>query len=218
MAKTAIRAVVFDVDGVLIDSLQAHTAVCDHLGRQYGLSLPDVSATVFKETVARAGTRISPQEDFFLAYGFDPGRARDATDWYNRNFSQHFETPMYPGVREMLEQVARHLPMGIVTANVRQNIEPPLGGCLDLFEEALIFTDDSCNSKADGLAACAEKLEIDPGEILFIGDQMKDLNGARGAGTQFLGVTYGWYFAQGDTACDLVDDPSEIYPVVQSLL
>src|SRR5256885_16808128 len=59
MSSRKYRAVFFDVDGVLLDSLPQHLAICRDKASEYGLpiEIPDVPA--FRRMVA-AGIKVSP--------------------------------------------------------------------------------------------------------------------------------------------------------------
>ena len=62
------RLVIFDVDGVLVDSLAAHLQICRDKNDEYGLGLTIPDASSFRELVRR-GTRISPMKNLFIEIG-----------------------------------------------------------------------------------------------------------------------------------------------------
>ncbi len=63
-----LRAICFDVDGVLLDSLGAHLQVCADKSRKYGLNVP-IPAPEFQQ-LESSGIKISPMEKLFEAVGF----------------------------------------------------------------------------------------------------------------------------------------------------
>ena len=62
----SLRAVFFDVDGVLIDSLPQHLQICRDKAREFGLRLKIPNVDEFRELVRR-GIKVSPMRHFFLA-------------------------------------------------------------------------------------------------------------------------------------------------------
>jgi hypothetical protein len=64
-----IKLVLFDVDGVLLDSLVPHLRICQDKSREYQLNLRIPNPSEFR-TMVRAGVKISPMKFMFMAVGF----------------------------------------------------------------------------------------------------------------------------------------------------
>ena len=69
-----IKAIVFDVDGVLVDSLSAHLRMCRDLVEKFSLDIVVPSEEEFRQIV-QSGASISPMRDFFMTIGFPPNIA-----------------------------------------------------------------------------------------------------------------------------------------------
>jgi phosphoglycolate phosphatase-like HAD superfamily hydrolase len=208
MDSVALRAVFLDVDGVLLDSLSQHLAICRDKAREYGLVdlvIPDVEG--FRRIV-REGTSVSPMLNFFLALGFPPDMARRGVADYEREFMQRYRPLPFRGVDAMLAELrAAGLLLGLVTANTAGNVEPALGTAMRHFDPRCLFYVDrfpEARSKAWCLAEGARVLQLPPRQCVYVGDQPADLAGARAAGFQFLGVSYGWGLAAGDPTVRVV--------------
>jgi len=210
---TRSRAVVFDVDGVLVDSLPAHLEMCVELGHEYGLELAIPSVSEFKRLVRR-GVIISPMREFFRAVGFPEDLAHAADQEYERSFAQRFSPLPFAGVADLLASLrSAGIELGIVSSNTRANVEKALGPLLSAFGAGRVFTRDhaTARTKKDALAELA--LELPRSRILYVGDQPADAQAARAAGLPFIGVTYGWGFAPGD---EIVPGPVEGSVLVES--
>ena len=199
----SFAAIIFDVDGVLLDSLGSHLAICRDKSAKYGLGLTIPDTEQFKAMV-RSGVTISPMEKCFLAVGFPPAEAKRATADYDRHFMRDYAPKPFPDVRASLHALRRAgYRLGIVTSNVRANIEKALGSDMECFEPVLCLTHDSDamqnKSKADALRLIAERMPAAPHECVYIGDQPADFKAAQSAGFQFIGVTYGWGISASDT-------------------
>lgn len=211
-----IRAVFFDVDGVLLDSLAAHLRICEDKSREYGLNLRIPDAREFKR-LARRGVRISPMTHFFRAVGFSERDAERADAQYQAVFGTKYTPPVFPGIPDLLEGLRRHeLTLGFVTANVRRNVESALGSLLEYFHPRCRFTEDhpAKLSKAAALKVGACELKVPPQELLYVGDQAADWAAAREAGTRFIGVTYGWGISDEDSSFPKADSPEAILSYV----
>lgn len=203
-------AVMFDVDGVLLDSLTPHLQICADKSREYGLGLSIPTPQAFKGMV-RAGVKISPMKFFFQAVGFPSDYADLATAQYNETFIRDYAPKPFPEVAQMLSILATSgLPLGIVTSNVRSNIDSALGSSMRFFRPDCIFTKDhpAQDSKAEALRSAAKKMDVLTNEMAYVGDQPADWTAARQAGVRFLGVTYGWG----------ISDDDEEFPFVTSVM
>ena len=196
-----LRAVFFDVDGVLIDSLPQHLQICRDKAMEFGLSLRIPTVEEFRELVRR-GTKVSPMRYFFLAVGFPDELADHAVADYQREFMQHYRPQAFPGVDKLLATLRRAgLQLGLVTSNTRANVAPALGNSMEYFDERCLFFFDRYpvpKSKPWCLAEGARLLNTMPQECVYVGDQPGDAIAATDAGTRFLGVTYGWGISERD--------------------
>lgn len=213
MSKPPGAPVFFDVDGVLLDSLPQHLAMCSDKAREYGLNLhvPDVQQ--FRRMVA-SGVKVSPMLEFFLAVGFPPNLARQAVVAYESDFAQRYPPSVFPGINEMLRrlEIAGH-PMGLVTSNIAANVEPPLRDVIANFDRRCLFYLDRYyppRSKSWCLGEGARVLGALPQDCVFVGDQPADTAAAREGGWKFLGVSYGWGLLADDPAARVVDTPAQI--------
>ncbi|HTA23059.1 MAG TPA: HAD family hydrolase [Terriglobales bacterium] len=196
-----LRAVLFDVDGVLLDSLTPHLKICEDKSREYGLNLKIPTPNQFKKMV-RSGVKISPMKYFFIAVGFPNDLAEKANEQYQRVFMSDYAPTPFPGVHESLRalyDVGMHL--GIVTSNVRRNVVAALGPSFHFFQPDCVYTKDDIDgvSKSEAIMRAMSHCRVDSRETIYVGDQPADFAAAQEASTGFLGVTYGWGISEEDT-------------------
>lgn len=205
--------VLFDVDGVLIDSLPQHLKICKDQADALGLTLtiPDISQ--FRTLVA-SGARISPMLHFFETVGFPKWAALQADALYQRDFARNYPSQLFPGVESVLAQLCgTGVELGLLTANVRENVAPVLGHCLRFFKEEHCHYFDPARSgfsKSAVLAVEAARTARLMKPLIYVGDQPSDLRAADEAGAAFLAVTYGWGFAVPPGAVDYAAEVSGI--------
>jgi phosphoglycolate phosphatase len=209
---TDISIAIFDVDGVLLDSLDAHLQICRDEARRFGLSIKLPTIEEFQSLVAH-GAVVSPMVEFFRAVGFPGQLAELANEHYRREFAQKYPVRPFPGVLDMLAEVAATgVGLGIATSNTRAIISSALGDAMRFFDARCIFTDDDSRrlTKAAALSECAHNYGAKPETTLYIGDQPRDFAAAQMAHVPFLGVSYGWGIEADETRFAVAKSPKEI--------
>jgi len=187
------RAVIFDCDGVLFESRRANLAYYNDVLEYFGAST--VSGDD-REKSLLCHTAASP-EVFAALLGeahVEAALAYAATLGYQRFIP--FLDPE-PGIREVLETLARHLPLAVAT-----NRGGSLTEILDHFGLAGYFTTlvtsrDVPRPKPypDMLLEAANRLDLPAEELLFVGDSKLDRDAAAAAGMPF--VAYGPTLGEG---------------------
>jgi phosphoglycolate phosphatase-like HAD superfamily hydrolase len=213
-----IEAVVFDVDGVLVDSFDAHLRICRDKSHEYGLALTIPDAAGLRAMVER-GIVISPMKQFFLAVGFPEAQADRADASYRLEFVDKYRPHAFDGVGEMLAQLAAHdVRLGMITSNTLANVRPSLGNLMKYFDPRCLFARDepSAPGKPEALRRAASAWSVPPDRVVYVGDQRQDFDAAREAGARFLGVTYGWGIDGADLEIPKVDTPREIASRIMS--
>ena len=219
MSKPKIKIVLFDVDGVLLDSLTPHLKICEDKSKEYGLDLAIPDASEFKGMVRR-GILISPMKYFFLAVGFPEELAERANLEYQKIFMEKYAPAPFPCVNRTLSKLHdAGFKMGIVTSNVMANVVEALGENMNYFHPECIYSKDNMSgaSKSDAIISSMNKLEASPAETIYVGDQPADWKEAQKAGVNFLGVSYGWGISDADEPFETVGKVSDIYQYILKL-
>ncbi|WP_296445460.1 HAD-IA family hydrolase [Rhodoferax sp. UBA5149] len=196
------QAVLFDLDGTLIDSAPDLGAAADKMRVDRGLpSLP----LAHYRPMAGAGARGM----IGVAFGLTPEHADFAA--LREEFFTNYERCMtqrtyaFEGVPELIAHlVALGLPWGVVT-NKSARFTGPLTRAMPLFASArtVISGDTTPHAKPhpEPLLEAARRLAIDPVHCLYVGDDERDIVAGLAAGMATVSATYGYL---GQTA-----DPSQ---------
>jgi phosphoglycolate phosphatase len=217
----AVRGVLFDLDGTLIDSAPDLAGAANRLRADHGLEpLPLEMLRPMVGSGARGMVGV--------AFGVVPGEPqfeplRDA-------FLAHYErmllqtTAAFAGVDEMLSALeADGIPWGIVTNKATRFTSAIVAG-LRLVERAAIVVcgDTTPHSKPhpEPLLHAARAMGVAPEAAVYVGDDLRDAQAARAAGMPILVATWG-YLGLGEPvhswgADALLDTPGQVLDWVRA--
>ena len=188
MLSQPIRAVLFDLDGTLIDTLpDLHAAACAMLN---DLGRPPLPLESIRAYVGRGIPNLIKRvlaNSLHVAEDPNPPPP-EAVASYRRHYAHENgrNAKVYPGVLEGLASLrAQGVPLGVVTNKADTFIQPLLEQTgLSGYFEVLVGGDRLPKVKPDPMPlvwACG-RLGVSPAETLFIGDSINDALAARAAG------------------------------------
>ena len=210
-----IRAVLFDLDGTLVDSAPDLGSAADRMRIVRGMpSLP------LEDYRPHAGSGAKGM--LSVAFGMSPEHGDYET--LREEFYCQYEacltdqTRAFFGVAELLEALLqRGLRWGVVT-NKAQRFSMPLTGAMPLFASAstIISGDTTPHTKPHPapLLEAARRLNLSPIDCVYVGDDARDILAGRAAGMATVAARYGYLGAGADVArwgADAeVDSPLEV--------
>lgn len=190
-----IRAVLFDLDGTILDTAAdlaaAANAMLAGIGR---VTLPE---TQIRDYIGR-GVQNLVTRSLEATGGASAQEASSALAVFERHYLAGIadRTRPYAGVLEGMEALARAgIPMGCVTNKAARFTEPLLERTgLMRFLRVVVSGDTVANKKPhpEPMLHAAAKLGIAPGETLMVGDSLNDVASARAAGCPVVVVPYGY--------------------------
>ena len=196
-----IRAVLFDLDGTLIDSAPDLGAAADKMRTDRGL--PSLPLERYRP-LAGAGARGMIGEAFGIApeHPDFPVLREEFFTNYEARMTQH--TWIFDGVAELIQTIVqRDLPWGVVT-NKSARFTVPLTRAMPLFASAatVVSGDTTPHAKPHPapLLEAAARLGLAPAHCLYVGDDERDIIAGRAAGMGTVAATYGYLGAQANVA------------------
>ena len=195
VGRRRIRAVLFDLDGTLLDTAPDLATAANRMLAEIGrpaLEAEDIRAYIGKGVVNLV------QRCFEATGGGSEADHRLALEVFERHYVAGVadQSRAYPGVLEGLVALERAgIPMGCVTNKAGRFTEPllELTGLRRFF--GVVVSGDTTERKkphADPLLHAARVLGTAPGETLMIGDSLNDVQSARAAGCPVVVVPYGY--------------------------
>jgi len=211
----AIRTVLFDLDGTLLDTAPDLAAALNAVLIEN--NRPPLPFDAIRPVVSHGGIALI-ELGFELGQsdpGFNPLRQR-LLEIYRENISRL--TRPFPGITDVLDVLdERGINWGIVT-NKPGWLTDPLLKDLDLYDRAVtIVSGDTLDERkphpAPMLYAC-EMAGSEPGQCVYIGDAQRDIDAGINAGMHTLVALFGYMQEQDDPrnwqADNMIETPADL--------
>lgn len=185
--KPPLLAVIFDVDGVLVQSMERHHEA-------YRRAFADLRIDIRKEEVFANEGRRSREVIESLARQRGLRLSAAEMDAMNTKKQDAFRSfgplPLYPGVPELLARVKdAGLRLAAVTGTARVNVDNHLGVLTKRFD-VIVTADDVQKTKPDPepYRAALTKLRVGPTEAVVVENATLGIRSARAAGLRVIAV------------------------------
>ncbi len=179
--RERLKALVFDLDGTLLDSFSAHLEAYRLMFARFGIEI----------TKERFLASYSPNwYETYQAMGLPKEAWETANSYWLEAAAQ--QTPgLFSDVERILTQLSGSYKLGLVTSGSKSRVFRDLErtGIKTIFE-TVITGDDVQQPKPapQGLELALARLEIQPHQAVYIGDAQADYEMAHAARVQFVGV------------------------------
>ncbi len=187
-----MKALLFDLDGTLIDSAYAHALAWQHAFLQHGIT---VDAWRLHRRIGMSGDVLltSIAEEF--------GIRLKNVDAISKAHAKKFKSILaaqipHRGATALLSELRkRNVRFGIASSGARKDIEPSLRA-LKLRKTDVVITRDQVSQgkpHADLFEVCRQRLDVAKDECFAVGDSVWDALSAKRAGILFVGLLSGGY-------------------------
>ena len=180
-----IKAVIFDIDGVLADSLAANHKFFTDLMNKYGypfMKIEEYSGIfhMHMKDIIKHSTKLEDEQEIQKIW--ISGRDRDV-----RYPDELIIVPTK--LEEIIKSLSKKYLLGIVTSRERAGIYslPHLGKLKKFFKVEVAYSDTKEHKPhPEPLLLAAQKLGVEPSECVYVGDSKTDIHAAKAAGMKSI--------------------------------
>ncbi len=207
-----IKALIFDLDGTLVDSLPDITTAVNYTLETLGL--PEVDTQTVRKMVVD-GIRKLIERAISQHHVPSEAEVENAFQIYIQYYDAHCtdQSYVYPGVREVLEAL-RHQQLAVLSNKGERFTRKILAllGLAPYFQ--LILGGDSLSTKKPhpgGILQILRTFRVDPEQAMMVGDSTHDVEAGKAAGTITVAALYGYREAELLKAADIhIQHPLEL--------
>jgi beta-phosphoglucomutase family hydrolase len=189
MKISSISAIIFDMDGVIVDSEPLHERAFRHVFAEIGHA--DTHGVDFPSYYGKSDALVWRD---FIARHQPPHTFEELLGRKERRFTEllHEEKPIFPGLPELLAECARRWPVGLASGSRHPTIEAVLNlrGLRQYFS-AVVSSSDVAHGKPapDIFLHTAKLLNVPPTQCVVIEDSAAGVTAARAAGMTAIAIT-----------------------------
>ena len=188
----AYRAVLFDMDGTVLDTLTDLANAANTALRRFGL--PEVTR---EKVCTSLGNGAAFLIHACVPAGTDESLTQKVLAWYKPWYDAHccVETSPYPGIVKLMERLKTR---GIKQAIISNKADPAVQELALRFFPGLLETavgeSETVRRKPDpdAVLAAARRMDMPLSDCVYVGDTEVDLATARNAGMDCLAVSWGF--------------------------
>lgn len=204
---------IFDFDGTLADTLGEAVAILNRIGPEYNLKkidareLQKVRKMEVREVIKYSGLPL-------LQIPFIISRVKKEL----RKNMEKIEPAK--DIKKVIKELSSdEYEMGIVTSNLKENVEKFLESQdMNLF--SYIHSENDIFGKGQVLKKIMKEQGLDPEGVLYLGDEVRDIEAARNAGIRIISVAWGFNSEESlrkHSPDWLIKSPEEILRILKKL-
>lgn len=211
--KRSMKTIIFDFDGTIANTREILLKSINQCAPKYGY--PKISYDDYE--------KFKNQDIYTTIHQLNisllklPFIIKDIKKSMHTSMEQ---TKPYDGIKNILQELKdNNYRLVIVTSNSIKNVKLFLhANKLDFFDS--LYTTQNIFSKDQTLAHVLKKLTLTSTEALYIGDEIRDVKGAKKNSLLMIGVSWGYNtpeVLQKAGADVVVTTPAELYSTIRSL-
>jgi HAD superfamily hydrolase (TIGR01549 family) len=204
-----MKYIIFDFDGTIADTFESAVKIYNAFAAKHNLvkisngkELRDVG---MREWIKYSG--ISKINLWFLI--------REEKRKINEKIPQ---IKIFPSLKNILQKLSKKYELGIITSNSKENVEKFLKKNKVDNAFSFILSDTSLFGKHKTLAKLIKKRGYDKRNLIYVADEVRDIEAARKIGIKIVSVDWGWNSKQRlkeEHPDCLIEKPNELLKILK---
>ena len=182
-----VQAVVFDLDGILVQSEELWDAARRELAAEHGIEWPDTATDAMMGMSSKEWSKYVHDE---VGVPDPPEEInRRVLEWVEKRYRE--DLPWIPGAQEAVKRMATAFPLGLATSSNREIIDivVEVGGFEDLFQTTVSSEEVERGKPApDVYLEAMRRMNVDPANTAAIEDSTNGLLSAHNAGMRVIAI------------------------------
>jgi beta-phosphoglucomutase len=211
-----LKALIFDMDGVLVDSMPFHAAAWKKAFLDMGMEIQDKDIYEIEGLNPRSGLPLLIRKARKEPEDFD---FETITTIYRQEFKRIFELKAFDGMKECLELLKSRFLLSVVSGSDRFIVNGIIDKLFPGIFDAVVTGDDVLNSKPypDPFLKAVELLNVGKKECIIIENAILGVEAAKKADIYCIGVPTYVAPSELDMADLVVEDHKELMEHLLSL-
>ena len=208
---THIHAVIFDVDGTLVDSNDAQARSWVDALKEFGYSVPYEKV---RPLIGMGGDKVLPET---IGVQKDSEKGKQISKRRSEIFKEKYlpNVKPFPDAQKLLDRMRKQgLKLAIATSAQPDELRPLLQivGAADLIEDKTSARDvESSKPDPDVMQVALKRVGYPPNEVVMIGDTPYDIEAARKVGVGTIAFRCGgWSDSDLAGAIAIYNDPADL--------
>lgn len=208
-----IKVVIFDFDGTIADTIPFSFSRSLELLRKEKIDLPE------KEVIKKikSNSYLELMKEFKLSWLRIPFMLRIVKQTQRDLYSQIDKIKIFPGIKKLLKGLRNNnYRIGILSSNMQRNVNKFIKiNQLNFFD--IIYCESNILGKDQTFRKMMRKYNLKPEEIIYIGDEIRDIVACKKVGIKIIGVSWGLHTfeaLQKNGVNYIVKKPSEILKII----
>jgi len=211
LAGIAVRGVLLDVDGTLLDSNDAHAQSWVETFKRHGLHIPFERV---RPLIGKGGDKLLPE---LTGIDAESPRGKAMSDERRALFLEDYLPGLdpTPGARQFVQALKAHgARIVIATSSNEKELGPLLeqARVADLIERATSSDDGASKPDPDIIRAALAEANLAPAEAVMVGDTPYDIEAAARSGVKTIALRCGGWWTDAALAgsAAIYDDPAAL--------
>ena len=209
------ECIIFDFDGTIADTLEIVGEIINELSDEYGYQKKNIED---KSIYMSKSARQFIKEDLKISWWKLPSLVRRGKLELNKKMINI--KPARGIVEVILELKSRGYVMGIISSNSEENIKTFISkNNINIF--SFISSGSSLFGKARNIKRALRREKLNPENVVYVGDEIRDVDAANKAGVDIIAVSWGYNSRSSlaeNHASILIDSPSQLLDLFPAIV